>query len=292
MTSEGYHITSDAPPPARHGAKRDRFAMISESEIAFLRDCGATPAERFAYVTIALHANDGRACWPSYDTLAGLLGVSRRAVMKPVKGLVERGALAVESRFDGNGRQTSNYFVLLAGEGRVYQKDTLPQATTARVNGKDTGRVYQRFTLGGVPEVHPNREEEHTKGTEREKRPARSRYRKEKEPGIPGQTRGTESAADELSTFAGFVRSWPNYDPAKERFVRAAYDAIVRDDPEAPAKIARRCRVCQYENRWPRTTDGRVWSAEAFLRAGVERRWWGTPGVNGPPGGRNPGMVL
>lgn len=69
------------------------------------------------YVGLARHANGSRACWPSYETLATELGMSRRKVIDVVKELIAVGLIEVTARNyktdDGATVQQSNVFTLL-----------------------------------------------------------------------------------------------------------------------------------------------------------------------------------
>jgi hypothetical protein len=81
--------------------------------------CGAQigPFGLAVYMVLARHANQQRACWPSYETLAAETGMSRRKVIDVVKALREAGLISVEGRKtiadDGSMTYTSNVFTLL-----------------------------------------------------------------------------------------------------------------------------------------------------------------------------------
>jgi hypothetical protein len=68
------------------------------------------------YMALARHANSDRTCWPSYETLAGELGMSRRKVIEVAKDLKEMGLIEVSGRKtiaeDGSITYRSNVFIL------------------------------------------------------------------------------------------------------------------------------------------------------------------------------------
>ena len=70
--------------------------------------------EKMAYIVIARHANaDGKGAYPSYKTIAQEGSMGRTSAIEAVKGLVEKGYLIKETRFNQNGEPTSNLYTLL-----------------------------------------------------------------------------------------------------------------------------------------------------------------------------------
>ena len=70
--------------------------------------------EKMAYIVIARHANaDGKGAYPSYKTIAKEGSMGRTSAIEAVKGLVEKGYLIKETRFNQNGEPTSNLYTLL-----------------------------------------------------------------------------------------------------------------------------------------------------------------------------------
>lgn len=65
------------------------------------------------YCALAMYANKTRECWPSRATLARQLAVSEQTVGKYLSKLEEVGLVRIEPRFDEDGRQTSNLYVLV-----------------------------------------------------------------------------------------------------------------------------------------------------------------------------------
>jgi hypothetical protein len=66
------------------------------------------------YNVIAMHANsDTQAAYPSYNTIADMIGCSRNKVIDTIKQLKELGMLAVSVRFTEDGDRDSNLLTLL-----------------------------------------------------------------------------------------------------------------------------------------------------------------------------------
>jgi hypothetical protein len=84
-------------PPARHRRDGNWFSIDN----AFLRDgWGALvgPHAIAIYVALALHADsDTRVCWPSYQTLADLTGMSRYHAIRCVRLLATVGRATASS---------------------------------------------------------------------------------------------------------------------------------------------------------------------------------------------------
>ncbi len=66
------------------------------------------------YNVLVKYANKaGVSCFPSYQTIAGLLGISRNTAIKGVEILVKRGLVRKEARTDSKGDPTSNNYIIL-----------------------------------------------------------------------------------------------------------------------------------------------------------------------------------
>ena len=67
-----------------------------------------------AYAVLCRMADkDSQSCWPSYSTIAARMGVSRVTAIDAIAKLVDVGLVAVEPRYDHEGRNVSNLFTLL-----------------------------------------------------------------------------------------------------------------------------------------------------------------------------------
>jgi DNA-binding MarR family transcriptional regulator len=84
---------------------------ISVSAWAWEQMCGS-PAQKLVLIKLADSANDDGVCWPSLRTLERDLGMSKSAVDRNVKKLVEASLLTVEVRKHSDGRRRSNLYRL------------------------------------------------------------------------------------------------------------------------------------------------------------------------------------
>ena len=67
---------------------------------------------KLVYINLASHAGNNQRAWPSYDTIAKETGLSRRCVITRVKILIAKNLLVKRHRFENNGKQTSNLFIV------------------------------------------------------------------------------------------------------------------------------------------------------------------------------------
>jgi hypothetical protein len=95
------------PAPVR---LRQRFTMISEDEYAQVTALGSNALA--VYVCLSRHANQDAQCWPSYQTIADELSLSRRVVIQWTKRLEDAGIIAINGRTKPSGDATSNVFHL------------------------------------------------------------------------------------------------------------------------------------------------------------------------------------
>lgn len=89
---------------------------------AYSQDKTKGGTEKHVLTTLAWNADDDCKCWPSYDDLAQACGYSKRAVIRTVKRLEERGLIHKERRNRKDGRNESNCFTILVPEewAKVY----------------------------------------------------------------------------------------------------------------------------------------------------------------------------
>ena len=74
------------------------------------------PADKLVLLAIADHANDEGHGWPSIETLANKSSVSRRTVLRILKGLEGAGLLNRQKRSRKNGSRTSSLYKLTLGD--------------------------------------------------------------------------------------------------------------------------------------------------------------------------------
>lgn len=66
------------------------------------------------YMALCRFANRQSECWPSYQTIAERVGMSRRQVIREIKKLETLGLIAVQPQYDEHtGEQRSNLYILL-----------------------------------------------------------------------------------------------------------------------------------------------------------------------------------
>ena len=67
---------------------------------------------KLVYINLASHAGNNQRAWPSYDTIARETSLSRRCVITRIKILIAKNLLVKRHRFENNGKQTSNLFIV------------------------------------------------------------------------------------------------------------------------------------------------------------------------------------
>lgn len=67
--------------------------------------------EKMCYVVMARYTNNGQIAFPSYNTIAKNMGVSRNTAIKSIKSLEDKGLLLVSNKFE-NSVQTTNRYTL------------------------------------------------------------------------------------------------------------------------------------------------------------------------------------
>lgn len=91
-------------------SERRHVTVLADDVISRVAALG--PSALAVYVLLERRANQRGRCWPSYQTIADDLNVSRRHVMTVVKRLVEAGFVRIQSRRAAEGDADSNEFVL------------------------------------------------------------------------------------------------------------------------------------------------------------------------------------
>jgi predicted transcriptional regulator len=103
--------------------QRNRGFYIVDNEIIDEHGKHIGPLGVAIYNVLVKHANKaGVSCFPSYQTIADLLGISRNTAMKGVDMLVERGLIGKEARTNKSGAPTSNDYTILCVEKQSKQQ--------------------------------------------------------------------------------------------------------------------------------------------------------------------------
>ena len=71
-----------------------------------------TPTAKLALMMIANYADENFQSYPSYKKLSELCGCDERTVQRAIKSLVADGMIIVESRYNDDGKQTSNTYTI------------------------------------------------------------------------------------------------------------------------------------------------------------------------------------
>ena len=71
-------------------------------------------AAKLAYGRLLQYAGEKGYCWPSYNSLAAELGMSRSTAIRAIAELVAQKLIEIETRKSGNGDNSSNIFYFLA----------------------------------------------------------------------------------------------------------------------------------------------------------------------------------
>ena len=96
-------------------ASRGTGWFAAPNEVFDRDDLSAFERLVFLYLCRCL-GPDGRA-WPSYQRIAASCGISRRAAIDAVRGLVDKGLITVQSRRDAAGDPATNVYQLRVGRG-------------------------------------------------------------------------------------------------------------------------------------------------------------------------------
>lgn len=144
------------------------FCLDNEVIEIYGREMG--PLGIAVYATLVKHAERGsRTCYPSYKTIADLIGVSRNTAMAGVRKLVSLKLIRVEKREDADGLHDSNLFRLMPVPKTAKESDKVVQIlhhqTKEVIELSDGGgadivpRVVQNLHRGGAdiaPEQDPS----------------------------------------------------------------------------------------------------------------------------------------
>ena len=88
------------------------FTMI---ENKIIRHKELTIYQKMTFIALCSYANDKNICFPSYETIAGVVGCSRRKVIDIIKELVALGLIIKHKNTAPNGDATANEYEIVAG---------------------------------------------------------------------------------------------------------------------------------------------------------------------------------
>lgn len=130
-----------ASTPSRIRNQYGKFAQIPE---ALVRDSNVSDRAIRIYALVWTYSSEkGRKAWPSRREMAAQLNVSVSTIDRGLRELEERGAIAIESDFNGD-RQTSNIYTILVlrNDPEVVhrgRKSEAPPLSTGAANLTRTG---------------------------------------------------------------------------------------------------------------------------------------------------------
>lgn len=142
-------------------ASRGTGWFAAPNEIFDRDDLSAFERLVFLYLCRCL-GPDGRA-WPSYQRIAASCGISRRAAIDAVRGLVDKGLITVQPRRDAAGDPATNVYQLRVGRGGATgappgvreelggASDAPGSAGHAPPSAPDAPGVVQEVHQGGAP---------------------------------------------------------------------------------------------------------------------------------------------
>jgi len=103
------------------------FSQIPEE---LLYDPTINTTAKCIYAVLFRHGVDPDSCYPSHQRIAGLLGLSKRSIQRPLKALVDAGWIEAVPRLDPHGGPSSNGY-------HVHARPISPQATPSTQQGAD-----------------------------------------------------------------------------------------------------------------------------------------------------------
>jgi hypothetical protein len=119
------------------------------------------------YNVLAYYANRQQQAWPSYQTIADQLGISRTKVVETIKQLIACGLLQKAHLFSSTGDQSSNHYLLLSlpeppstQHEPPSQQDTLP-STPHVPSGTQHAPPGTQHALPSTQHVPPSTRREH-----------------------------------------------------------------------------------------------------------------------------------
>jgi DNA-binding transcriptional ArsR family regulator len=208
----------DASPPPKGDEPKAPFCMMPHVIVRdYARKIG--PIALSVYLVLADRANSDKIAWPSYETIAETLGVSRPTVIKAIAVLTEHGLVKVERRKDPNGRDKSHvYHLPLHCTYRVKDFDPRvngfdPSSSTYRVKDFDDGGKDSLPT--GVKDFYPEEEP----------------YRRENPPSSPPQGEEPPEPAKRAT------RAPATFDLTEQHFTFAAKHGVDRERAQTETAI-------------------------------------------------------
>jgi DNA-binding transcriptional ArsR family regulator len=95
----------------REGRKPGWFWADNKILDVYAKEIG--PHATLVYMVLVRHLNAEGQCWPSFQYIADMVGLSRRAVMRAIDALEEANLITVEKRFTDKKVQTTNCYTIL-----------------------------------------------------------------------------------------------------------------------------------------------------------------------------------
>lgn len=93
------------------------------------------------YTALCRMANANGTCWPSLNTLASTIGISRSTVIRSLEKLESLGLISISHRNGSDGSQDTNIYTILAVGGSVSQKPGWCPTDTTLVSDVDSNNT-------------------------------------------------------------------------------------------------------------------------------------------------------
>jgi hypothetical protein len=135
------------------------FARLAVVPTLALRDTELSPSAFRLLVAMACFASRDGWCWPTYQQLADMLGISRRRVIDLMATLIARGWVRAVAQRGGDGRQCRNRYLVVLDHDPTAETIEAFEAAPPEPDVDDIGegRGEENFT-GGVKETSPGGE--------------------------------------------------------------------------------------------------------------------------------------
>lgn len=89
-----------------------RRSLFIQTENVFINNPRYTVYEKMVYLNLCTYAGRHTMCFPSQETIAKDLGITRMMTSKVLKKLQELGGIYIVNQVKENGRKTSNLYFL------------------------------------------------------------------------------------------------------------------------------------------------------------------------------------
>lgn len=136
----------------REGRKPGWFWADNKILDVYAKEIG--PHATLVYMALVRHLNADGQCWPSFQYLANMLGMSRRTVMRSIEVLDKAGLITVEERYTDKKGQTTNCYTILDMQDITAHE---PRAASPVPPVTESHSPHATESLPPVTESHSNK---------------------------------------------------------------------------------------------------------------------------------------